>query len=106
MSDQQSIRPFLAALEKDGELVRVSKPVDREFEISAFLSAADARPALLFEAVAGLPLRGAGNLLNGRGRIAAPPGLGAGDIVPRLHQAIRAPLNPVKVAHGRVQKLA
>ena len=53
MSDAQSIRPFLATLEREGALVRVTKPVEREFELSAFLSAADAGPALIFESVIG-----------------------------------------------------
>jgi 2,5-furandicarboxylate decarboxylase 1 len=105
MSDRQSIRPFLAALERDGALVRVTKSVDRQFELSAFLSAADAGPALIFEAVAGSPLRVAGNLLNGRARIAAALGIGVGDIVPRIHQAILEPVKPVKVASGRVQEV-
>ena len=105
MSDRQSIRPFLAALERDGALVHVTKSVDRQFELSAFLSAADAGPALIFEAVAGSPLRVAGNLLNGRARIAAALGIGVGDIVPRIHQAILEPVKPVKVASGRVQEV-
>jgi 2,5-furandicarboxylate decarboxylase 1 len=105
MSDRQSIRPFLAALERDGALVRVTKPVDRQFELSAFLSAADAGPALIFESVAGSPLRVMGNLLNGRTRIAAALGIGVGDIVPRIHEAIRSPVKPVKVASGRVQEV-
>ncbi len=105
MSDKQSIRPFLAALEREGALVRVAKPVEREFELSAFLSAADAGPALIFDSVIGSPLRVAGNLLNSRARIAAAPGIGIGEIVPRIHQAIRAPAKPEKVAGGRVQEV-
>jgi 3-polyprenyl-4-hydroxybenzoate decarboxylase len=35
--DQQSIRPFLEALEKSGSLLRIPKPVDPAFELSAFL---------------------------------------------------------------------
>src|SRR5260370_20124898 len=105
MSDKQSIRPFLAALEREGALVGVAKPVEREFELSAFLSAADAGPALIFESVIGSPLKVAGNLLNSRARIAAALGIGIGDIVPRIHQAIRAPVTPVKVASGRVQEV-
>src|ERR1700704_6866024 len=105
MSDAQSIRPFLATLERDGALVRVPKPVDREFELSAFLSAADAGPALIFESVIGSPLRVAGNLLNSRDRIAAALGIGVGDIVPRIHEAIRPPVKPVKVASGGVQDI-
>jgi 2,5-furandicarboxylate decarboxylase 1 len=99
----QSIRPFLDALEKDGALLRIPKPVDREFELSAFLSAADAGPALLFEKVNGSALRVAGNLLNSRARIAQALGIVPADIVPRIHEAIRAPVKPVQVASGRVQ---
>src|SRR6201999_2432247 len=64
----QSIRPFLERLEQDGELLRIPRPVDPAFELSAFLSAADAGPALLFETVNGSSLTVAGNLLNSRAR--------------------------------------
>jgi 4-hydroxy-3-polyprenylbenzoate decarboxylase len=103
MNDQQSIRPFLAALEEDDALLRIPKEVDLAFELSAFLSAADAGPALLFEKVKGSGLRVAGNLLNGRARIAAALGITPADIVPRIHEAIRSPVKPVQVANGRVQ---
>lgn len=103
MSDRQSIRPFLAALEREGALVRVPKPVDREFELSAFLSAADSGPALVFDSVVGSPLRVVGNLLNSRARIAAALGIEVGAIVPRIHEAIRTPMKPATVASGRVQ---
>src|SRR5260370_41267912 len=96
MNDRQSIRPFLAQLEKDGALVRVPKPVDWEFELSAFLSAADAGPALLFETVNGSPVRVACNLLNGRARMAAARGIGVAGILPRLPQASRPPAAPGK----------
>jgi len=49
VSGGQSIRPFLARLEREGSLLRIPKGVDRCFELSAFLSAADAGPALLFD---------------------------------------------------------
>ena len=105
MSDQQSIRPFLRQLEQEGQLVRVTKWVDPAFEVSAFLSAADAGPALLFEKVGTSPLKIAGNLLNSRARIAAALGIEVADIVPRIHQAIRAPVAPRKVAAGDVQQV-
>lgn len=105
MSDRQSIRPFLTHLEETGDLVRVGKPVDPHFELSAMLSAADAGPALLFEAVKGSGLRAAGNLLNSRARIAAALGIEISEIVPRIHQAIRAPLKPVQVEGGAVQQV-
>lgn len=105
MADDQSIRPFLAALERNGELLRIAREVDRRFEVSALLSLADAGPALLFERVAGSPLRIAGNLLSGRSRIAAALGIAPGEIVPRIHEAIRAPVAPIRTPQARVQEV-
>src|ERR1700761_8687725 len=102
-NEQQSIRPFLEALDRSGSLLRIHKPVDPAFELSAFLSAADAGPALLFEKVNGSSLPVAGNFLSSRARIAAALGIEIADIVPRIHQAIRAPVKPVQVESGRVQ---
>jgi 4-hydroxy-3-polyprenylbenzoate decarboxylase len=102
-NEQQSIRPFLEALDRSGSLLHIAKPVDREFEISAFLSAADSGPAVLFEKVKGSSLRVAGNFLASRNRIAAALGIEVADIVPRIHQAIRAPVKPAQVPSGRVQ---
>src|ERR1700679_1357352 len=62
VSDGQSIRPFLARLEREGSLLRIDKAVDRCFELSAFLSAADAGPALMFDRIAGSGLLAAGDL--------------------------------------------
>jgi 4-hydroxy-3-polyprenylbenzoate decarboxylase len=104
MSDRQSIRPFLTELEAAGDLLRIAKPIDPYFELSAFLSAADAGPALLFDSVAGSDLRIAGNLLNGRARIAAALGIEVGEILRRIHQAIRSPVKPVRVESGQVQQ--
>jgi 2,5-furandicarboxylate decarboxylase 1 len=94
----QSIRPLLADLERRGELLRIGKRVDPHFEVSAFLSAADAGPALVFDQVAGSPLRIAGNLFNGRERIAAALGVEVGAIVPALRAAIAAPIAPAPAA--------
>jgi 2,5-furandicarboxylate decarboxylase 1 len=103
MTDRQSIRPFLAELDRQGSLLRVDKVVDPCFELSAFLSAADAGPALCFEKVKGSRLRMAGNLFNGRERIAAALGIEVGEIPPRLREAIRAPLATATVAEAPVQ---
>src|SRR6185369_2776600 len=105
MSDGQSIRPFLTELERDASLVRIGKPVDPQFELSAFLSVADPGPALLFESVVGSHFRVAGNLLNGRARIAASLGIAVDEIIPKLHEAIREPIKPVRVAGGAVQEM-
>ena len=105
VSAEQSIRPFLAELEEQGALLRIDKTVDPCFELSAFLSAADTGPALLFERLAGTALRAAGNLLNGRARIAMALATPIGNILPRMRQAIAAPLTPVATAVAPVQSV-
>jgi 4-hydroxy-3-polyprenylbenzoate decarboxylase len=105
MSDEQSIRPFLAALERDGQLLRIDKTVDTRYELSAFLSAADPGPAVLFERVAGSDLCVAGNLLTGRSRIAAALGIGTGEIQPLIRRSIHEPLAPVRAATGAAQEI-
>jgi 2,5-furandicarboxylate decarboxylase 1 len=105
MNDDQSIRPFLTALDREGQLLRISKSVDTRFELSAFLSAADCGPAVLFERVSGSDLRVAGNLLTGRARIASALGIATGDILPLIRRSIHEPLAPVSVAAGAVQEI-
>src|SRR5208282_2805226 len=99
---RQSIRPFLERLERQGDLLRIDKPVDACFELSAFLSAADAGPALYFERVLGSSLGIIGNLFNGRERIAAALEIAVGEILPRLRVAIREPLTPAVVSEAPV----
>jgi 2,5-furandicarboxylate decarboxylase 1 len=103
MRVDQSIRPFLAQLEQRDELLRIDKLTDPQFELSAFLSAADAGPALLFERVQGSAMRVVGNLFNGRQRIAAGLGIAVSDILPGIQEAIRSPLPPVEVDVAPVQ---
>ena len=104
MSDAQSIRPFLRHLDAHDALLRIDKTVDPCFEVSAFLSAADAGPAVQFDAVSGSALRIVGNMLNGRGRIAAALGIAVGDLLPRIHDAIRSPVPPIEVTDAPVQR--
>jgi 4-hydroxy-3-polyprenylbenzoate decarboxylase len=103
MSDQQSIRPFLAALETSGALLRIGRTVDPAFELSAFLSLADAGPALVFESVAGSALPVAGNLLNSRQRIAAALGVEPVAIMSAIHKAIQSPIPVVQAPSAPVQ---
>jgi len=105
MNDEQSIRPFLTALEQDGQLLRIERAVDTRYELAAFLSAADAGPAVLFERVSGSALRVAGNLLTGRERIASALGIGTAEILPLLRRAIHERLAPVTVRAGLVQEI-
>jgi 2,5-furandicarboxylate decarboxylase 1 len=103
MRQDQSIRPFLDMLMQDGDLLRIEDEIDPYFEVSAMLSLADRGPALLFERVKDTGLRIAGNLLAGRGRVAAALGLRPADISSRLLEAIRAPVAPVEAEQVPVQ---
>jgi 2,5-furandicarboxylate decarboxylase 1 len=104
MSDRQSLRTFLEALEQRGELFRIDRPVDPRFELGAFLSLADAGPAVLFEAVAGSGMRVVGNVLNSRSRVAAALGIQASEISAALDRSIRKPIKPVEVRTGAAQE--
>jgi len=103
MSSDQSIRPFLSRLEREGELLHVDKSVDPRYELSAFLSAADAGPALVFDQVIGSELKVVGNILTSRARVAAALDIRVDEILSALHTAIRQPLAPQKVAVAPVQ---
>lgn len=105
MDDAQSIRSFLDRLRAEGALRHVAERVDPDHEVSAFLSAADGGPALLFDDVAGSDLRIAGNLLSSRARIATALSVPPADILSRVFEAIRAPVAPVPVAEAPVQQL-
>jgi 2,5-furandicarboxylate decarboxylase 1 len=105
VSGEQSIRSFLIELERRGALLRIDKEVDPVFELSAFLSAADAGPALLFEHVRGSGLRAAGNLLSSRERIAMALGIAVTEILPRLRGAITAPLAAERTTEAPVQRV-
>jgi 2,5-furandicarboxylate decarboxylase 1 len=98
MTSDQSIRPFLARLEHDGELLHIGKTVEPLYEISAFLSATDGGPAVMFDHVSGSGLRVAGNLLTGRARVAAALGIDVGEILPAIQRSIREPLPPQRIA--------
>ncbi|MET0680756.1 MAG: UbiD family decarboxylase, partial [Burkholderiales bacterium] len=103
---RQSVRTYLAELERRGVLASVAETVDPRFEISAHLCLAGAGPALRFERINGHRMRVFGNLLCSRERIA----LGLGTTVAKLQQrivaAIDAPLAPRPVRAAPCQAVA
>jgi 2,5-furandicarboxylate decarboxylase 1 len=90
------MRAFLAALDRAGELMTVSQPVSREFEIAACLAEAGDGPALLFPHIAessrpdAMPV--VGNLLNSLPRFALGLGIETRRIQAALVAAIDKPL--------------
>jgi len=97
------MRAFVDLLEKNGEVLKISKAVDPKFEISAFLSLADAGPALLFERIQGSSMRVMGNILNSRARVAAALGVTPAEISTSLQDSIRNPIKPVVAPPGPAQ---
>jgi 2,5-furandicarboxylate decarboxylase 1 len=104
MNASQSIRSVVESLETDGELLRISDPVDPRFELSAFLSLADAGPALLFENVKGSTMPVLGNVLSSRRRIAGVLGVEPFALLSTIHGAIASPIKPVLVDTGPAQQ--
>jgi len=102
----QSLRGFVEALERDGELRRIDGPVSLRHELSALLAVADDGPALLFEGVespSGMVV--AGNLLGSRRRIAAGVGVPFAALQERLAVAVAAPLAPREVDGAPVHEV-
>ncbi len=64
-------RSLIAAIEQNGELLRVKRSVDPRFELPALLKQAEARrKGIVFESVKGSAMQVAGSLLTGPGRFA------------------------------------
>jgi len=101
----QSLRGFLEALERDGELRRVAGPVSPRFELSAILAGEDAGPALLFESVEGSGIPVVGGVLGSRARLAAGIGVTFGELQGRMLEALDAPIAPREVAGAPCQEL-
>ena len=98
------MRGFLAALERGGELLRVTRPVGLVHEISAFLGECASGRAVLFEQTGtGIPV--VGNVLNSRSRIARALGVEIDAIEPRIMRAVDQPLAPAPVKSAPWQEI-
>ena len=100
MSD---FRRYLEALDKAGQLVRVTKPVRPEFEVAAYvrISSDVEGPAFVFDHVTGHPgWRLAAGLYGTMARLPIALGCPMADVVDRYGAAVRAPVPPRVVADG------
>jgi 4-hydroxy-3-polyprenylbenzoate decarboxylase len=86
--EAQSLRGYLAALETRGELLRVGRTVDRQFELGAWLTVDDDGPALLFESVAGSAHQVIGNVATTRARLAMAVNADADSLTERIADAV------------------
>ena len=104
MTDQ-SMRSFLATLEKSGDLQRVERTVDARFEIASVLSLRDRGPAQFFANVSGHKMPVVGNLFNGRERFAQGLGVARSELDAFCLAALRRPIAPVMVERAPVQEV-
>src|SRR5271156_619456 len=91
-TQRQSLRFFLAELQRERQLLRISEPVDTVFEISAYLAELGCGQAALFDSVRGHRLRVVGNVLNSIERIARGLAVERASLRTKIVQAIRSPL--------------
>lgn len=101
----QSLRGFIAALEAAGELHRVPRPVDRNFEVAAVLSLRDRGPAQLFETVTDATMPVVGNLFSSRERFELALNLAPGGLDAACVAALQSPVPPVLVPEAPVQEV-
>jgi 2,5-furandicarboxylate decarboxylase 1 len=105
MKTDQSMRGFLSALEKSGDLHRVRRSVDPRFEIASVLCLRDRGPAQLFESVSGHRMPVVANLLNSRERFARAFGIARHELDGLCQAALCKPIAPVLVSRSPAQQV-
>jgi len=100
----QNIRSALAEMERDGCLIRVGAPVDRDFEPAAVLWELSHGPAVVFENVTGFSVPLVGNVLNTRHKLAVSLGCSDEDLQDRLLRAVEGRLVPTVVEDAPCQQ--
>lgn len=101
----QSQRGFMAALEAQGDLHRVTREVSPAFELGAVLALRERGPAQLFENVRGHAMPVVGNLFNDRARFAQALGVPRDELDALCQRALLHPVKPEVVASGPVQEV-
>jgi 2,5-furandicarboxylate decarboxylase 1 len=98
-----SLRDTLARLEKQGELVRVRREVDRTFELAAVARKLDGGPAVLFENVRGATMPVVVGTDGTKERVARNLGVKTADLIARFGRAIGEPIPWKPVEDGPVR---
>ena len=100
-------RDFLESLEKEGEVVRVTKPVDVSHEIAAYLrkTSNEQGPALWFENVKGYDMPVVGAVFATRRRTLRGLEFSHDEALDRFYEGIRSPIDPVLLDQGPCQEV-
>lgn len=98
-----SLRSCLTRLEKQGELVRVRREVDRRFELSAVAKKLDGGPAVLFENVRGFSMPVVVGTEGTKDRVAGNLGVKRHELIDHFARAIGSPVPWTRVSDGPVK---
>jgi 2,5-furandicarboxylate decarboxylase 1 len=98
-----SLRDTIARLEKQGDLVRVRREVDRKFELAAVAKKLDGGPAVLFENVRGAAMPVVIGTDGTKDRVAQNLGITPVELIEHFARAIGAPVPWTKVDDGPVR---
>lgn len=99
-----SMRDYLAHLERKGELIRITKEVDPQFELGYSLKETKGTKAIYYEKVKGYNVPVVGGLAGDREKIAECLGVTAKGLIPRIIKAIASPIPARTVSSGPVQE--
>lgn len=99
------LRDYLDQVERAGEVVTISQPVDPRHELAGVLSLLEGGPAVRFDGVIGSAIPVVGNLVNSRERIARALGVDLDGISDALLGSIASPISPTLRETGRSQEL-
>ncbi|RPJ51187.1 MAG: UbiD family decarboxylase [Chloroflexi bacterium] len=87
------LREYLQHVESDNQLLKISEPVSKTYEIAGVLKQLEPRP-ILFNSVKESAFRVAGNLFCGKSAFASYFGIPANQIIPTLARAIERRSQP------------
>ena len=98
------LRSFIDALDKNGELTRIKKPVSTEFEMAGIINANSEKP-VYFENVKESRYPVVAGLVSSKDLIARSLGINKVQLLPKLLAAIEHPAPPQVLANGACQEV-
>jgi len=98
------LRDFIVALDKNGELRRITVPVSTEYEVAGIISALGEKP-VYFENVRESSYPVVAGLVSSKMLISRSLGIEKNQLLPRLSNAIEHPVTPNIIASGACQEI-
>ena len=98
------LRDFIEALDKNGELRRITVPVSTEYEVAGIISALGEKP-VYFENVRESSYPVVAGLVSSKMLISRSLGIEKNQLLPRLSNAIEHPVTPNIIASGACQEI-